>query len=162
MSRITIGVIAGLILGIFSFLAGNYMLKTFFSSYFITSDVQKTLTKPTLDIVSELVPQRLEVVEHVNYYTVSWYTPKPVIAYLVLIKEPVPFTEIQGSLQDTKKVLFLKVDNVASTEHKINVDYVDGFNYFYILEQQGSWVIPYGQKIYKQNGADEPYSFVKK
>ncbi len=157
MSRIIIGVIAGFVIGILAFFGGNYLLKTYFSDYFLTPEMKENLTKPSLNLVSDLVPQKLEAQVHANYYLITWHTAKPVVGYIVLTKQNVIFSQIQNKLNNTQEVLFTKIDDTPSTEHSVKLPIKQGFNYFYILEQQGAWVIPYGQKIYKDKGASDPY-----
>ncbi len=161
MSRIVYGILAGFIIGLFAFFAGNYMLKNYFFSYFISSELKQSFNKPPITIASDLVPQKLEISHSDTAYTISWHSSKPVKSALVFVKENFDFSSIQDELDNTEKALFVWVNKQPTTEHKVSIPTNIAYKYFYIIEIDGTWAIPYGQKIYTDKGASDPYSLLK-
>lgn len=161
MSKLTTSIIVGIIIGFITLFAGNYILKHFLYSYVVPEDVLQMQTKPPLKLVNELLPQSLEIQQQGTDYIISWKTPQPVKSTLVFIKDTNDFTVYTNKLNDPNNALILWVNKSPNTVHKIRVPTTIKFKNFYIVEIQGAWAIPYGQKIFKDKGAGDPYSLLK-
>ena len=161
MSKLTTSILIGLIIGIGALFAGNYILKHFLYSYVVPAEVLQAQTKPPLKIVNELLPQSLEINQQGTNYIVSWKTPQPVKSLLVFVKTNDDFSVYQSELKNTEKTLIAWVSKMPNTNHKITIPTNIKFKYFYIVEIQGTWAIPYGQKIFRDKGASSPYSLLK-